>query len=129
MTKKKFSFVAIFFIAGIILAVFISSSAVREAYRSRKIEKEVEQLRQEAKRIQSENEQLAERIAYFETAEFQEKIAKEKLNLQKPDENVVVVKQGIKKEEVAGAETVVAEEQQQDLPNYVKWWNFFFKYN
>lgn len=129
MTKKKFSFVVIFFIAGIILAVFISSSAVREAYRSRKIEREVEQLRQEAKRIQNENEQLAERIAYFETAEFQEKIAKEKLNLQKPDENVVVVKQGIKKEEVASVETLAVDDKQQDVPNYLKWWNFFFKYN
>ncbi len=128
MTKKKFSFVVIFFIAGIVLAIFISSSAVREAYRSRKIEKEVEGLRQEAKRIQNENEQLTERIAYFETPEFQEKIAKEKLNLQKPDETVVVVKQGVKKEEAVAGETIAVEDQQREVPNYLKWWNFFFKY-
>lgn len=128
MTKKKFSFVVIFFVAGIILAIFISTNAVREAYRSRRIENEVAGLKQEAKRIENENKQLTERIAYFETSEFQEKVAKEKLNLQKLDENVVVVNRGIKKEEVSGQEQIRTDDDQLDIPNYLKWWNFFFKY-
>jgi cell division protein FtsL len=128
MTKKKFSFVAVFFIAGIVLAVFISVSAVREAYRSKTIEKEVESLRQEAQRIQSENEAMTQRIAYFETAQFQEKIAKEKLNLQKPDENVVVVKPGVG--EQVQLEKVQDEVLQdtEEQSNYLKWWDSFFKY-
>jgi cell division protein FtsL len=127
MTKKKFSFVVVFFIAGIALAVFISVSAVREAYRSQTIEKEVETLKQEAQRVSAENSAMAERIAYFETPEFQEKIAKEKLNLQKPDEIVVVVKPGVDKQIQAVEvldDTAIVEE----IPNHVKWWNFFFKY-
>ncbi|MEI7891131.1 MAG: septum formation initiator family protein [bacterium] len=126
--KKKFSFVVIFFIAGIVLAVLISISAVREAYRSKTIEKEVQALQQEADRIAKENDLLGQRIAYFETSDFQEKIAKEKLNLQKTDESVVVVKPGAQKEqqqEVAIEEDV---QPQAAVPNYQKWWNFFFKY-
>jgi hypothetical protein len=88
----------------------------------------VENLKLEAQRIQNENDAMTQRIAYFETPQFQEKIAKEKLNLQKIDENVVVVKQGIdqKKQapEVKGDEIVA----NQDDPNYQKWWNLFFKY-
>lgn len=129
MTKKKFSFVVIFFVAGIAAAIFISSSAVREAYRSKTIEKEVENLKQEALRIQSENKDLTERVAYFETPEFQEKVAKEKLNLQKPDETVVVVKKGIKQGEQEKNEQVAIENDQSSVQNYQKWWNFFFKYN
>ncbi|EKE19246.1 MAG: hypothetical protein ACD_9C00073G0007 [uncultured bacterium] len=129
MNKKKFSFVIIFFIAGIVLAVFILSNAVREAYRSRSIEKEVENLKKEAERIQSENKELAERIAYLETPEFQEKIAKEKLNLQKADENVVVVKQGAAKENQPSNEQITVQEDLREIPNYRKWWDFFFKYN
>lgn len=127
--KKKFSFVIILFIAGIALAVFISSSAVREAYRSRRIETEVTNLKNEANRIQNENEILRERIAYFQTPEFQEKIAKEKLNLQKPEENVVVIKRGVEKpvEEVVDNSAEI--EVKQEAPNYVKWWNSFFKYD
>lgn len=127
--KKKFSFVIIFFLAGIALAVFISSSAVKQAYRSRKIEKEVENLKSEAAKIQNENNLLSQKIAYLQTPEFQEKIAKEKLNLQKPDESVVVVKQRIGQEPQVSdvQDQMVAVEQ--DISNYKKWWNIFFKYN
>ena len=126
--KKKFSAVLFIFLAGIILAGSISYSAVREAYRNRKIENDIEQLQQEAKRIQTENNDLSSRIAYYETPEFQEKIAKEKLNLQKNDEKVVVVRPSIgKQEQVAGPSDEIIEVDQ-EMPNFIKWWNFFFKY-
>ncbi|NTW27431.1 MAG: hypothetical protein HGA36_03835 [Candidatus Moranbacteria bacterium] len=128
MTKKKFSFVVIFFIAGIVFAVFISTSAVREAYRSKTIEKEIETLKHEAQRIQNENDAMTERIAYFQTPEFQEKIAKEKLNLQKPDENVVVVKKGIGQLPQVAAATDEIVEDTDNRPIYLKWWDLFFKY-
>ncbi|EKE20231.1 MAG: hypothetical protein ACD_8C00036G0005 [uncultured bacterium] len=128
MTKKKFSFAIIIFVAGIALAVFISSNAIREAYRSQSIEEEVEKLKQEAQRVQNENKELSERIAYFQTADFQEKVAKEKLNLQKPDENVVVVKSAVKKEEAGSTQQVSVETVVDPTPNYRKWWNIFFKY-
>lgn len=129
MTKKKISFVIIFFIAGTILAVFVLYNAVREAYRSRTIEKEVENLKREAQRIQNENKELTERIAYLETPDFQEKIAKEKLNLQKKDENVVVVKQAVAKESQQGEQQPSDKENQGQISNYRKWWDLFFKYN
>ena len=127
--KKKFSFVVIFFIAGIILAATISTSAFREAYRSRKIQKEVEDLKAQAERVQSENETLTQRIAYFQTPEFQEKIAKEKLNMQKPDENVVVVKASIVDQPQVQGIQAVAVIDEDAVPNHMKWWNLFFKYD
>lgn len=126
--KKKFSFVVVFFIAGIILAATISTRAFQEAYRSRKIQKEVEDLKAQAQHVQNENEALRQRIAYFQTPEFQERVAKEKLNLQKPDENVVVVKPAAQEQlelQEKQTETVQASPEK---PNYIKWWNFFFKY-
>lgn len=119
----------IFFIAGIILAATISTSAFREAYRSRKIQKEVEDLKAQAQHVQNENDALRQRIAYFQTPEFQEKIAKEKLNLQKPDENVVIVKPVVEQQEKVAGASVEIVSAQIEAPNYIKWWNFFFKYN
>jgi uncharacterized protein YlxW (UPF0749 family) len=72
--KKKFSFTIIFFIVGVFLAITISSSAIKEAYRNRKIEKEVEQLKQEAQHIQNENKTIQQRIGYYSTPQFVEKI-------------------------------------------------------
>ncbi|MDD5396717.1 MAG: septum formation initiator family protein [Candidatus Moranbacteria bacterium] len=127
--KKKFSFGIIFFIAGIGLAIFISTSAVKEAYRSKKIENEVIELKKEAERIQNENENLKTQISYLQTPDFQEKVAKEKLNMQKADENVVVVKLGAEKQAPAVTDNVADDNADQQLPNYIKWWNSFFKYD
>ncbi len=126
--KTKYSLMVILFAIGIILAVVISSSAIRQAYRSKKIESEVNALQEEARRIQSENERISQRISYYSTPHFIEKVSKDKISLQKPDENVIIVSQrqiaesedaSEKKEENLPAE-------QPNLPNYIKWWRLFF---
>lgn len=126
--KNKISFGIILFMIGIILAAVISTKAFKEAYRSRKIQKEVETLKMQAERIQSENDALRQRISYLQTPEFQEKVAKEKLNLQKPDENVVVVKPAVSAQQKDDQTQAQTEEVQPESPNHLKWWNYFFKY-
>ena len=127
--KKKFSFAIVLFIVGIILAVIISISAFKEAYRSRTIEKEVEKMKQEAERIQNDNSALQKQIDYYNTPQFVEKVSKDKMNLQKPDENVVIVNQGMaQKSQIINDQSETAQNDQNES-NYIKWWNFFFKYN
>ena len=126
--KKKFSFAIIFFVVGIILAGVISTRAVQEAYRNRKIEKEVEALKQEAQKIQGENDTIQKKIDYYNTPQFVEKVSKDKMNLQKPDENVVVVSQSALSQTQSETQEEIAAENNQQVSNYMKWWNFFFKY-
>jgi cell division protein FtsB len=127
--KKKFSIAIIFFIVGIVLAGIITTRAVQEAYRSRKIEKEIEGLKQEAQNIQSANETIQNQIDYYSTSQFVEKVSKDKMNMQKPDENVVVINQvAIGQPQVAGTQNEISQTKQ-DVPNYLKWWIFFFSYN
>lgn len=122
----------IVYLVGIIILViigYVSWSAFKEARRNNQIEKEIEELRQEAGKIQTDNQELKEKISYFETQDFQEKVAKEKLNLQKEDEQVVIIKTSpAKKEEVnldlsAGSQVAL-----DPRPNYQKWWDYFFQY-
>lgn len=127
--KKKISFTIFFFIAGIILTGIISTRAAQEAYRNRKIEKEVNELKNEALQIQNENAKIQKKIEYYSTPGFVEKISKDKMNMQKPDEKVIVVNQEISREpQIAGAQQNQVQNEQY-VPNYLKWWNFFFKYN
>jgi hypothetical protein len=58
-----------------------------------------------------------------------EKVSKDKMNLQKPDENVVIVSQGASSQTQNETQKEVATEDNQQISNYMKWWNFFFKYN
>ena len=58
-----------------------------------------------------------------------EKVSKDKMNLQKPDENVVIVNQGMaQKSQIINDQSETAQNDQNES-NYIKWWNFFFKYN
>lgn len=125
--KKKFSWAILLFIVGSAAAVYVVYVAGKEAYRGRKIEREIDVLRQEAEKIKMENESLQEKISYYDTDEFREKIAKEKLNLKKEDEMVVEIRPTarIQKEDVVeNIESPVAVPI--ELKNYQKWWNQFF---
>ena len=121
--------IAVYFAVGAVFAGLISYSAMREAYRNRKIEADVENLRRQAKVIQNENDTLSKTIAYLGSQDSIEKTAKKNLNLQKPDENVVVVKTGIAQPRSASASQEVETATVAEVPNYKKWLNFFFKYN
>lgn len=102
----------------------------KETWRKQQLMKEINQLQEEASRIEKENSKIKDKIAYFESRDFREKEAKDKLNLQDSGESLVVVKpslfQGtqLKTEEVE----LSVQEKSSQVSNPLKWWNHFFKY-
>jgi cell division protein FtsL len=127
--KKKFPIIVAYFIAGVFFASVISYSAVREAYRNRKIEANIEELNRERELIQKENDTLSKTIDYLGSQENIERTAKQKLNMKRPDENVIVVKPSVQQEKPENIQEENEERTTPDIPNYKKWLNFFFKYN
>jgi cell division protein FtsB len=128
--KKSGVFSSILIIMVLTAAGFVSYKALKESKRSQQIENEIESLRQEAEKIRQGNNSLQDKIAYFETQDFQEREAKEKLNFQKPNENVAIVKP-VPKDENQDSEKKEVEdkvpEETEKISNYQKWWNKFFK--
>jgi len=127
---KRFSLISlIIIILGIGAIAAVSFVSYKEAKRDRQIDQEIEMMQQEAEKIRKNNENLKEKIAYFETQAFQEGVAKEKLNLQKPDEQVVIVKpsQYYENREENPADNQ-EEKTEENIPNHLKWWNQFFRY-
>jgi len=116
-------------LAGVILAIFIIYISMKEIQRGRQIESEIETLRKEAEEIETSNHNLQEKISYFATQEFQERAAKEKLNLQKPDEKVVIVKPSVSREIIEeNSADNIEEDKKENISNYLKWYNQFFGY-
>lgn len=129
---KKMKKTVLFFITiiiGISLTFLILFLASKEAARNQEIEKEIETFKQEAEKIKRNNLELEEKISYFETLEYQEKIAKEKLNLQKEGENVVIVKPVPEPKENEIQDKIPEPAEEIKLPVYKKWWNYFFGSN
>lgn len=128
MSKNKIISV-IFAIFGLVVIGVISHTALKENRRTKQIDLEIDKLKTEAEKIKQGNEELQDKISYLETTEFEETVAKEKMNLQKPDEKVVIIKPSLSLEDSTETNMpVIAETTSENLPNYQKWWNQFFRY-
>jgi len=122
--------IKIFFIIILSVIVFVATATYRELQKKKQVQDEINKLQDEAERISRENLQIQEKINYFQTSDYKEKEAKDKLNLQSPDENVVVIKPSIipeiSKTELAAEPVKPATKE--NIPNPKKWWDYLFKY-
>lgn len=120
--------------AGVVIIVALISWAVyvssKQFSRNQRIEDEVNALQEEAEKIQRENETLTEKIRYFDSNDFREQEAKEKLGMKKAGEEVVVIKSwqedGQEMSSIGTGMNRSPEQIDEQSPNYEKWWRLFF---
>lgn len=117
-------------ILGIGLLGVIFFALIKETYRKKQVLDEIRELQNEAARIEKENSEIQEKLAYFDSRDFKEKEAKDKLNLQDPGENLLVIKPSPSKEAAMNYEVSSSEAKKEEpqLSNPRKWLNYFFKY-
>src|SRR3990172_12477125 len=103
---KSITFLSkIIIIPALLAIIFILIAVTRETYKKNQIQKEIDGLQAKARQIEKENLAIQEKIAYFDSSDYKEKEAKDKLNLQDPGENVVVIKPSVAKEAQIEQET------------------------
>lgn len=114
-----------FFIALLILAIgWLGFSLYKVWVKKMGIDAEIEALRRKSRSLEEENKQLTETIEYLRTDDFLEKEAKEKLNLQKPGEKVIIVN----RESDAVMREAVKENDNGDnepMPFWRRWFRYF----
>jgi len=123
---KKF-FYSYWFLALLFCIFFLLAGAfVKSFYQDYTIKKEIERLRKEAASMEAKKIQSLELLEYFKSNEFVERKAREDMGLIEPGEQAGVVN-NLTKTKTGGqtAQNMV----ESDLPNYKKWWNYFFKHN
>jgi cell division protein FtsB len=127
--EKESSWLLKFIIVlGLILLGLIIFAITKETYRKQQVQKEIDELKQEAAKIDKQNAELSDKISYFESKDYQEKVAKDKLNLQDPGENVVIVKPN---SSIVPSTQEITQTNEKKLvvktSNIQKWWDYFFK--
>jgi cell division protein FtsB len=123
MIKKIAQFLVIIFlfviIGGVLKNIYFSIK------NEQNINKEVVALEKEADKFSQENKNLNKLVKYFDSEEFQEKEIKNKLNLVKRGERVVVVQSStednINEKAVEKDSKVITRH-----ANYYYWWKYFF---
>ena len=107
-----------------IIILLILFSLGQEMSRRWQVEREVAQLEVEAGALKKSVTELENLNQYFKTSDFQERLAREKLNYRAPGEEVVLVPEDSQvDEEVVGSQLI---DRVLIVPTPMKWWNAFF---
>ena len=89
-------------------------------YQSYQVRHEIDLMAAEIGTLKESNRQLAANILYYQSDSYKERIARERLGLQKPGEKVIVILPEQK-------QNVAEKDPYTKLSNPQKWWQFFFK--
>lgn len=119
MAKLLHSKTFIVFLVIVLIIVIIGLG--RESYRYFRVNQEIKNLENKIANLEGRNEELLKMEEYFHSDEFLEREARLKLNLIKPGEKLIIIKQSGEINEEKN-EKIVAEE----ISNVQKWWNYFF---
>ena len=123
MAGKIFSF-KLFILVSVLVVIFFGTNLGRAFYREYQIQKEINSLKGDIDSLERSTYKLSQLIDYCETKEYKEAQARERFNLGKEGENLVVMIEP----DNSDSEIEIREKANgsEDLPNYRKWWDYFF---
>ena len=121
MAKLLYSKPFLVFLVIILILVVIALG--QESYRYFRTSQQIKDLENKIEELKTSNEELAGLEEYFQSEEFLEKEARLKLNLTKPGEKLIIIKQIEEDLEEFEQEQGLAKE----ISNIQKWWQYFFE--
>ena len=108
---------------GLSIALLLIVSLAQEMHRRWQIQREVAQLEAKVREAERATIELQNLNRYFQTDDFQERLAREKLNFKAPGEEVVLLPHG---EEATDESTSSAEQAPAETSTPEQWWRLFF---
>lgn len=137
---KKFFLSQIFItVLGLIVIFLISFPLAKKVSKQYKVNKEIEDLKNEIAEVESKNSDLKKLLTYLDSDQYVEEQAREKLNYKKEGEEVVVIKNNLEEktqlknsslesENVYNVKKINNTSLNKKQYNYQKWLKYFFKY-
>ncbi len=122
-TIKTFSF-KLFILISALVMIFWGVKLGKEFYKEYQIQKEIDSLKNDIESLEKSNYKLSQLIEYYKTDEYKEAEARKRLNLKKKGEKVVIIEPAAKN--AIENKTEKKNKRDDKLPNYKKWWNYFF---
>lgn len=120
---------AIFWI-GLIVIIYMFAILASETGKNYQLRSKADELEAQIARLEDQIRDLGYKVTYYKTDSYRERLAREKLNVAAPGEQVVIIKDDQQKSENTNQPTeVVLKSDEQALaekPNYQQWWVFLF---
>jgi len=133
---KKILSSKIFLFFLLLAVIWVGLVSIKAYYKKSQLDQEVTSLKSEIGKLDQQDQDLSQLIKYFNNQNYLEKEAKDKLNLKKSDENVVMVPEGQLNEEADASQELFSTKTNGILNNsqpardaennLVKWWKYLF---
>lgn len=134
MKKRKNRSILRFFLSskiiilvGLVFLIFVSLALGKELARKRKVNQQIDEVKQEIERLEKRNKELTSLIEYLNTDSFKEVQARQSLNMQKEGETAVAVPAAVKSAEEENDGGKFDFETKEGKSNLSKWWKYFFE--
>lgn len=111
-------------LAILALGIYLIVSLSRDWWQLSKKGERVEKMAAKKEALVVENKELKEKLEYVDSDEFVEKEARNKLNMSKENEVIVVLP--VDKLSQLSQNVNKNKETDEDLANYQQWWHLFF---
>jgi len=116
MTSKEKSILLIVLIIILsIFLIFVIVNTTKIIYQKKQVDRQIDELEKEVRNFEQKNQNLIDLIQKFQDPAYLEKEARKNLNLQKENENVVIILKDNKTSLSNG------EQKEKQIPNYKKW--------
>lgn len=107
---------------SVVIVIFLLISLAQEMNRRLSIQREVRRLEQQVQEMKNSVVEAENLNQYFRTDEYQDRLAREKLNYRAPGEKVVLIPDP----KVAPEEASNKEQSDKSLSIMERWWRVFF---
>lgn len=115
-----------FLLISLVLVAYSFYILGKMVWQNYEVNKQIRDLETEVEEIESDNQKLADLIAYFQTDTYKKQEAREKLGFVMPGEEVLVFPEQESDSGDIIERAITEEKKEENLPNYQKWWNFLF---
>jgi len=133
LSLRKILASRLFFFGVMLILVILSVKVGRESYRKYQLNREINELKAEIERLEGKNQQLSRLMEDLKQGFYLEKEGRRRLNLKKEGEKVVILPDSLwaSAEEASSKSGLDFPEEKEEvpgeIPNYWKWWEYFFK--
>jgi len=128
---KKILYSRWFIFLSLLAFIWLGLVLTKTVYKKYQLNQEIESLKVEIAKMDKKEQELTKLIDYLGSQDYLEKEAREKLNLKKEGESVLMVSETELAKELSDSsnqESVVSNEEKIARENnLIKWWKFFFK--
>lgn len=105
----------------VILGLGLIVKSSKDILRLFKAGEQIKLVEQRVLQLEKEKKELLEKRQYYSSSDFIEEEARNKLNMAKPGETIVILPPNL--EELLGRQKLA---EKPELPNWKRWWKLFF---